>query len=166
MRAALLLLALAAPAQATCENEGALFSCQIGKKTLQICQADQTLTYTFGPAKAPELVIAEPLETVDYEPWSGWGRNRFYTVTFQNDGFDYEVWSGFDRIGQPRGMDGGVIVRKGGAQVVELTCDWGSTTGELDVIGSLKNKIGQCYDQEVSTWRSGPCGTNPEFCAC
>lgn len=162
----LTLTLLAAPAHAACPPDGEIFACQIGKKTLEVCHEGSALVYRFGPADAPELALSEPLETVDYQPWSGFGRNRFYTVTFQNNGFAYEVWSGFDRIGHPQGPRGGVTVRDGTAKEVKLTCDWGSVKGELERVGWLKTDIGQCFDQDNATWREGPCGRNPEFCAC
>jgi hypothetical protein len=161
-----LILLSAAPAQAACQPDSEIFACQIGSKTLEVCHDGDALVYRFGPHAAPELTLSEPLATVDYQPWSGFGRNRFYTVTFRNGGVAYQVWSGFDRNGSPRGNDGGVTVRDGSAVVVELTCDWGSVTRELDSIGFLKSDIGQCFDQEHSLWREGECGRNPAFCAC
>lgn len=157
---------LAAPAHAACPPDGEMFACQIGKKTLEVCHEGSALVYRFGPANAPELTLSEPLETVDYQPWSGFGRNRFYSVTFRNNGFAYEVRSEFDRNGNPKGRDGGVTVRDSTTTLVELTCDWGSVTRELEGIGWLKTDIGQCFDQEHAAWRKGPCGRNPEFCAC
>ena len=51
MRAALLLALLAAPAAspvwAACPGD-TVFSCPIGKKTVEICHAKGLLTYTFG----------------------------------------------------------------------------------------------------------------------
>ncbi len=167
MRSLVLALSLlAAPAAAACLPDGEIFSCQIGAKTLEVCHEGGALVYRFGPEGKPELTLSEPLETMDYQPWSGWGRNRFYTVTFQNNGLAYQVRSEFDRSGRPRGMDGGVTVLDGTTTVVELTCDWGSVTRELDGIGWLKTDIGQCFDQEKSAWREGACGRTPEFCAC
>ena len=165
MRSALVFTLLAAPANAACQGDD-VFSCTIGTKTLEICHSNGDLVYSFGPETKSELTLSEPLETVDYVPWSGWGRNRFYTVTFQNNGFAYEVWSGFDRIGEPSGKDGGVTVRDGSTTVTDLTCDRASVTRELDFIGDLKSDIGQCFDQKLYSWRDGPCGRNPEFCAC
>ncbi len=50
MRAAILLALLAAaPAHAACQNDLEIFSCQIGKKTLQVCEWKGMLIYQFGP---------------------------------------------------------------------------------------------------------------------
>ncbi len=167
MRALPLALALLSlPALAACPTDSVVFACQIGQKTLEICDDSGGLVYRFGPANAPELTVSEPLQTVGYAPWSGFGRNRFYTVTFQADGFTYEVYSGFDRIGDPPSQEGGVTVRQGGTTLAALTCDPGSVAGELEVIGSLKQNLGQCFDQDIKSWREGSCGQNPEFCAC
>lgn len=167
MRAlALLLTLLAAPASAACQDVSSLFACQIGAKRLEICQTGGVLTYSFGPVARPELSIAEPLETVAYFPYSGFGRSRTYSVTFLNDGHSYEVWSSYDRIGEGAPLSGGVTVKDGRATVAELTCNAGTVTRELEGIGFLKQDLGQCFDMESSSWRIGPCGRNPEFCAC
>ena len=72
MRAALILALLATPASAACQGDEA-FSCQIGKKALDVCYWKGALIYRYGPKGHPELTIAEPLETVDYTPWPGIG---------------------------------------------------------------------------------------------
>ncbi len=167
MRAlALLLIPLAAPAGAACPDDSSLFACQIGAKRLDICQSGKVLTYSFGPSARPELSLAEPLETIAYLPYSGFGRSRTYSVTFQNDGHSYEVWSSYDRIGEGAPVSAGVTVKEGRATVAELTCNAGTVTRELEGIGFLKQDLGQCFDWESSSWRMGPCGQNPEFCAC
>jgi hypothetical protein len=76
-----LILLSAAPAQAACQPDSEIFACQIGSKTLEVCHEGDALVYRFGPHAAPELTLSEPLATLDYQPWSGFGRNRFYTVT-------------------------------------------------------------------------------------
>ena len=90
MRAALLLALLATPASATCQGDEA-FSCQIGKKTLEVCYWKGALIYSYGREGKPELTIAEPLETAAYTPWPGIGRAIWDTVSFQNEGNTYEV---------------------------------------------------------------------------
>jgi hypothetical protein len=164
MRAAVLFLLLAAPAGAACQDTTEIFACKVGTKTLEICEEASALVYRFGPETAPELTIAEPLATVAYAPYSGFGRTRHYTVTFQNAGIAYEVWTGTDR-GTTR-IEGGITVTEGGTTLAKLTCTPGSATRELESIGLRKQDLGQCFDQETEVWRQGPCGRNPEFCAC
>jgi hypothetical protein len=151
MRAALLLALLAAPAHAACQGDEA-FSCQIGKKTLEVCYWKGMLTYAYGPKGKPELFLNEPLETVAFTPWPGIGSSLWETVAFQNDGYTYEVWTSVERdpeATEPR--SGGVRVMQGDATVAELTCDRGTAT-PMDALYDLKDGIGQCWNMETRTW--------------
>ncbi|MFM7333601.1 MAG: hypothetical protein ACKO1H_04180, partial [Tabrizicola sp.] len=151
MRAALLLILLAAPAHATCQGDEA-FSCPIGKKTLDVCYWKGMLTYRFGPEGKPELTISEPLETVDYTPWPGIGRAIWDMVAFQNEGVTYEVWTSFDKMDENAVMEGGVNVVQDDTLLATLTCDKGSVAAGLDRISDLKAGIGQCWDYENQAW--------------
>lgn len=153
MRAALILILLATPASAACQGEEA-FSCQIGKKTLDVCSWKGALIYRFGPEGQPELTIAEPLETVAYTPWPGIGRAIWDTVAFQNDGVSYEVWTSFDKMDESAVLEGGVNVMQGDTSLASLTCDKGSVAHGLDVISDLKAGIAQCWDPEGQAWGS------------
>ena len=156
MRAALLLALLAAPAAspvwAACPGD-TVFSCPIGKKTLEICNAKGLLTYTFGRrAGKPELIISEPLETVAYTPWPGIGRAIWDAVAFENEGVTYEVWSSFDKIDENAVLEGGVNVMEGDKTLATLTCNKGSVVYSLDAISDLKAGIGQCWDFDNRAW--------------
>jgi hypothetical protein len=114
MRALLLLtLFLPTAAMAECINDTEVFSCQIGEKTLLVCHWKGALIYSFGPANAPDLTIAEPLETVAYTPWPGFSRSIWSAVRFENKGISYEVWSSFDRMDENAVQEGGVTVLEG-----------------------------------------------------
>jgi hypothetical protein len=155
MRAALLLLLLAAPAAgpvwAACQEEE-VFSCPIGKKVVEICAFRGELTYSFGREGSPELILYEPLETVDYTPWSGIGRAIWDMVAFENEGVTYEVWSSFDRLDENAVLEGGVNVVQGDETLATLTCDKGSVKWGLDTISDLKAGIGQCWDYDSQSW--------------
>lgn len=151
MRAALLLLTLASPAQAACQGDTA-FSCQIGTKTLEVCYWRGSLIYAFGPDNAPELTIAQPLETAAYTPWPGVGRAIWESVAFQNQGTTYEVWSSFDRLDETAVLEGGVHVLEGDTLLATLTCNTGSVAPTLFAISDLKAGIGQCWDFDTQAW--------------
>lgn len=151
MRAALLLILLAAPAYAACPGD-TVFSCPIGKKSLEICHAKGLLTYQFGRAGKPELIISEPLETVAYTPWLGIGRAIWDSVAFENEGVTYEVWSSFDKMDENAVLEGGINVMEGDQALATLTCNKGSVDMALDVISDLKAGIGQCWDFDNRTW--------------
>jgi len=155
MRAALVLLALAAsPAQATCQGDQA-FSCRIGAKTLDVCYWKGMLTYRFGREGKPELVLNEPLETVAYTPWPGFGRAIWDMVAFRNQGITYEVWTSFDRQDENAVLEGGVNVMEGDTALANLTCDRGTARTSLDALYDLKTGIGQCWDRDAQAWTKG-----------
>lgn len=151
MRAALLIVLLAAPAHAACQGE-TVFSCPIGKKTLDICHAKGLLTYQFGRTGKPELIISEPLETVAYTPWPGIGRAIWDSVAFQNEGVTYEVWSSFDKMDENAVLEGGINVMEGDKTLATLTCDKGSVAYSIDAISELKAGIGQCWNFGDREW--------------
>lgn len=151
MRAAFLLLALAAPAHAACQGDEA-FSCPIGQKTVEVCYWKGMMTYAFGAEAKPELIINEPLESLAYTPWPGIGRAIWDSVAFQNDGVTYEVWSSIDKMDENAVMEGGVNVLQGDKTLATLACNKGSVERGLDLIGELKAGIGQCWDREAQAW--------------
>lgn len=153
MRAALILALLATPASAACQGDEA-FSCQIGKKTLEVCSWKGALIYSYGREGKPELTIADPLETVAYTPWPGIGRAIWDTVAFQNGGATYEVWTSFDKMDENAVLEGGVNVMQGDKTLASLTCDKGSVAHSLDPIMDLKSSIGQCWASESQSWGS------------
>lgn len=153
MRAALLLLALAAPApaHAACQGDEA-FSCQIGAKRVEVCYWKGMLTYSFGREGKPELSLNEPLETVAFTPWPGVSSSIWETVAFRNKGYTYELWTGVERdpdSTEPR--SGGVRVMQGEKTVAELDCDKGTAT-PMDALYDLKDGIGQCWDMGTQAW--------------
>lgn len=151
MRAALLLILLAAPAHAICQEEE-IFSCPIGKKVVEVCSFRGELTYTFGREGSPEIILYEPLETVTYTPWPGIGRAIWDMVAFENEGVTYEVWSSFDRLDENAVLEGGVNVLQGDETLATLACDKGSVRWGLDRISDLKAGIGQCWDYDSQAW--------------
>lgn len=150
MRAVLLLL-LAAPAHAACPGD-TVFSCPIGKKTLDICHAKGLLTYQFGRKGKTELTISEPLETVAYTRWPGIGRAIWDSVAFENEGVTYEVWSSFDKMDENAVLEGGINVMEGDETLATLTCDKGSVAYSIEAISDLKAGIGQCWDFDARQW--------------
>jgi hypothetical protein len=156
MRALLLTLFLPTAAMAECINDTEVFSCQIGEKTLLVCHWKGALIYSFGPANAPDLTIAEPLETVAYTPWPGFSRSIWSAVRFENKGISYEVWSSFDRMDENAVQEGGVTVLEGDVTLASLTCNRGSVSRDLEVISELKSSIGQCWDFASQSWLPCP----------
>ena len=155
MRISLLTLALFLPttALADCPGGAEVFSCTIGKKTLEICHRQNSLTYRFGPPGAPDLTLTEPLATVAFTPWPGVGSAIWESVAFPNQGYTYEVWTAVERDPEDtKGLQGGINVLKGEALQAQLTCDPGTASQSLDTIFGLKEAIGQCWDFDSRSW--------------
>lgn len=153
---ALLLTLLPLPAAAGCANDSEVFSCTIKGKPLQICHWKGALIYNCGPVAAPELSIAEPLETALYSPWPGVGSAIWESVAFPNKGYAYEVWTSVERDPEATtGLMGGVNVLQGDGLVAQLDCDPGTPSNSLDVIWDLKESIGQCWDFDSQSWQRG-----------
>lgn len=157
MRAAIILalftVPAASPGWAACQGDE-VFSCTIGKKTLEVCHWKGALIYSYGRERKPELTIAEPLETAAYTPWPGIGRAIWDAVSFQNEGTSYEVWTSFDKMDESAVLEGGVNVMQGETILTALTCDKGSVAHSLDPILDLKAGIGQCWNSETQAWGS------------
>ncbi len=120
---------------------------------MQICHWKGALIYNFGPLDAPELSIAEPLETVAFTPWPGVGRYIWEKVSFRNGAFAYEVYSSVERgPDAATGQVGTITVFEGDTEIVHLTCDADTIAGSLDRIYDLKQSIGQCWDADSKTW--------------
>lgn len=156
MRLALVLIALAAPADAACRGE-TLFSCEIGRKRLEVCLNGQSVSYRFGPEGRPELELATSLRQTVYQPWPGVGRAIWEAVSFTNRGTTYEVWSSFDRLAPEARTEGGVNVLTGSEVTAQLTCRPGSVSAGLDLLYGAKEAIGQCWNRDLQAWTAAPC---------
>jgi hypothetical protein len=155
MRHLALILAVLPVSALACQNDSDVFSCQVGKKVLEICHWKGALIYSFGAPGTPDLTIAQPLETAEYTPWPGVGSAIWEMVTFQNQGHVYEVVTSVDRDpGGDQTLQGGVFVTKDEALVAEVRCDPGTASNALDVIWELKESIGQCWDFETISWQT------------
>jgi hypothetical protein len=151
---ALLLAVLPVPALA-CQNDSEVFSCQVGKKVLEICHWKGALIYSYGPPGKADLTIAEPLETVEFTPWPGIGRYIWETVAFRNQGYAYKVWTSVERGPESiTGLEGGVNVLQGDEVVANIACDPGTPSNSLDRIYELKESIGQCWDFDSKVWQT------------
>ena len=157
MRRLALTLALCLPSAALACPGDLLLSCPIGKKRLELCLDDATLTYSFGPAGRPELVLPTPIRDAAYQPWSGVGRAMWDAVSFQNKDITYEVWTSFDRLDETAVWEGGVNVLRGDALQASLTCAKGSVAGDLYPVMEAKLAAGQCWNRDAHHWQDQPC---------
>ncbi len=156
---------LATDAAAGCPPGQEVFtSCQIeGRGTeVFVCFDNRDATYSYGPiGGAPDLVLSETIERVDFEPWSGVGTAIRESVTFYNGDYGYDVGGGFDRpfsdeeMQQPIRRFGWVEVTESGAVAAYLECipetvSYGFGGG----IHDAKVAAGQTWDPASLTWIS------------
>jgi len=92
----------ATEAQAKCTADQKVFSsCQIeGRNTeVFVCFDDERATYQYGQIGGPlELILSETVESVEFEPWSGIGRETGESMTFYNGSYSYTLVGGFERV--------------------------------------------------------------------
>lgn len=152
-------------AQADCPaGQEPFTSCQIeGRNTeVFVCFDDQVVTYSYGPiGGTPDLFLSEPMERVDFEPWSGLGKAISESVTFYNGDYAYDVGGGFDRpfsdeeMRQPIRRFGWVEVTESGQVAASLECipetvSYGFGGG----IHDIKVAAGHTWDSYSFTWIS------------
>jgi len=127
-----------------------------------VCFDDQIATYSYGPiGGAPELVLSETIEDVDYEPWSGVGKAISESVTFYNGDYAYDVGGGFERpfseeeMRRPIRRFGWVEVTESGEHAASLACVPDTVSyGFGGGIHDLKVAAGLTWDSYSFTWVS------------
>lgn len=141
---------LSATAATACDVP--VFSCDVGAKRLSICLTGETLTYSFGPSGAPELLIDTDLSRLDYIPWAGVGRHLFESVRLRNGDYTYEVWHSLDRLDPDATLEGGVIVFQGDDTLADLSCTPRTARGDLYTLFVAIEATGRCFDLNTRTW--------------
>lgn len=152
-------------AQADCPaGQEPFTSCQIdGRNTeLFVCFDEQVVTYSYGPVGGtPDLFLSEPIEHIDFEPWSGLGKAISESVTFYNGDYAYDVGGGFVRpfseeeMLEPIRRFGRIEVTESGEVAASLECipetvSYGFGGG----IHDIKVAVGQIWNSESFTWIS------------
>lgn len=156
-------LVFATAAQAACPlGQEAFTSCQIVGRNTEVfaCFNDEIATYRYGPiGEAPDLVLSKPLETVDFEAWSGLGKAIHENITFYNGDFSYEVGGGFERPFSEEEMQQGirrfgwVEVAQNGNTLNRLECIPDTVTyGFGGGIYDAKVAAGLLWDDRSKTW--------------
>ena len=142
-------------------------SCMIENSTkeLSVCFTTETAFYRFGPVgETPELELVEPVETLNYTPWPGVGRSIWESVQFHNAEYSYEVAAGFERPwGEevyedvPERNFGGVVVRRNGKELTDLSCDRRSVDFTwTEDLSDAKRLWGYNWDTHNRVWVALP----------
>ena len=88
-----------------------VFSCQAAKgKIIQVCDAGKMIEYSFGKAKAPEIVVRVPRNEASTSQWNGIGRYLSYAIDIPNGNTIYSVFWGSDRVTDEHKIETGVNV--------------------------------------------------------
>lgn len=168
IKSALFLMVLANPAWATCGGyEQTFLYCEVvnSSKTISVCHDDGFASYRFGSYMGtPELELIEDIATLDYTPWPGAGDTIWEDVAFSNEGYTYAVFVAIKRTipDDREGMVGethfgGVTVRRGDAEIANLTCE--PDTIYMDSMSSLswaKNRLGYSWNVTDEEWVALP----------
>lgn len=96
---AALLCCLGSAGLACSDPDGIFLTCQIedSSRHLAVCVEEGAVVYRFGPVGVPDLELAEPVETITYQPWPGIGRTIWEELTFRNGDYAYVVHAGVER---------------------------------------------------------------------
>lgn len=155
------LCVLSTPALAVCAgNQVEVFGCDVETKAVELCLTpdDESITYRFGPAGAPELELSRDFDEVTMQPWSGIGRYLWDNVTLHNGVFSYRLSWSYDKIDQA--VRGDVSVLRGDTELATLMCD---TAGErsayfdFDTLVFAMEAAGYCRSDTSEPLRAGPC---------
>ncbi|AXY55743.1 hypothetical protein CDG60_03525 [Acinetobacter chinensis] len=105
------LLAVSGNVLAACPgNTKTVFSCTTANnKTIQVCDAGKSISYSFGKASSPELSIAVPRNRVTTQQWNGIGRHMSYSVNIPNGNTVYSVFNTVDKFQEYSGSGVEVI---------------------------------------------------------
>jgi hypothetical protein len=135
-------------------TEGNFLTCTVGAKQLALSIQDETVTYRFGPKDNPELVLQEPIATVDYRPWNGIGRGMKTAVQFSNYSYTYAVvTSPLDKQTNDNTIwyNAWISVRRDN-DFTYLNCNEQFAGDPLDPIPEAKHALGQCWNREQEQW--------------
>lgn len=136
-------------------TEGNFLTCKVGSKRLSLSIQDDQIIYKFGPPGKPELVLQEPVATVDYQPWNGRGSTDVYYVTFYNHSYSYTVAASTNYENYRNGIhyyDINIWVERDGKDLAILECDEQFAGDPLDPIPEAKYALGQCWNREQEQW--------------
>lgn len=123
-------------------KEAEIFSCNVGKKKVQVCQAPSQVIYKFGTKEKSELTMSSPNATARDKGMSTASGNEqnFY---FENDGTNYLVF----HMSSPTDgtlYDAGIVVRPKdkSQEITRLECKEGSVRFNPKAIRAKANEIG------------------------
>lgn len=100
-----------------------VFSCLTEKKKqIEVCDAGQTINYSYGKVGKPEIAIKVPRADASTFQWAGVGSWMSYSVNIPNGKTVYSVSWGVDRMDEKHPIEAGVIATVNGKQVANVKC--------------------------------------------
>ncbi len=148
------------------QGQEAFTSCRIEDRNTEVfvCSDDQIATYSYGPiGGVPDLFLSETIARVDFEPWSGVGKEIGESVTFYSGDYSYEVVGGFALPFSEEDMlladryYGWLEVKKNGERLSTLECIAETVTYGFGAgIYDAKVAAGLVWDEYSKTWLPDP----------
>lgn len=124
-----------------------------GKKVLDVCLLQNSVTYAFGNSgKTPDLHLSTPVTQAGYIPWNGVGRSIYEEVSFVNQGVTYLVWYAVDRMVEAHPVSGGIVVGQGGKELASLICDKNTVITGFGALYDRMTSLGQCWNYQTHAW--------------
>lgn len=100
-----------------------VFSCVTKNgKQIQVCDAGQTIVYSFGKPRNPEIVLEVPRNQASTSQWSGVGHYLSYSVDIPNGNTTYSVVWNADKLTEEHAITGGVNVIIDGETKATVEC--------------------------------------------
>lgn len=126
----LLFAALLAPATPATQT---VFTCPVGHKRIAITLRDDRLTYTFGSAGRPEILLTGGPDGGVFYHNQDYGRGEDQTLRFVNGAWRYLIYNHWHAPEQlehgrmsPEYNGSGLLVMKGNTIVRRINCNRGS----------------------------------------
>jgi len=136
-------------------TETNILTCTVGSKQLSLTLQDDHIIYRFSHAGKPELVLKEPVATVDFQPWNGLGSTDADAVSFHNQNYSYTVITTSSYKNFRNGIRYHEIyiwVDRDGKNLASLECKEDLPGNPLDHLRVAKTAIGQCWNREQQRW--------------
>ena len=136
-------------------TETNFLTCTIGTKQLSLSKQDDNIIYRFGPPRKPELVLKEPVATVDFQPWNGLGSTDADAVSFYHQNYSYTVVTTSSYENFRNGIhyhEVYIWLERDGKEVAILQCKEKTDGDALDHLREAKYAIGQCWNRELEQW--------------
>jgi hypothetical protein len=108
---------------ANCDANKTLFFCNTVKgKQIEVCDAGDTINYSFGKKQKTEMSIKVPRDKASTYQWDGMSSSISYAIDIPNGDTTYTVFFNADRISDEHAIQAGVNVLVNKNLVTTVNC--------------------------------------------